>query len=161
MAEAFKLWLQPFSAALMVCKPQIHVVPSSFVSARHRTTLAMPRVHSNLSLSKNLAAGGGEDYDGQQRQHQSLLVEAYHHTNSLKTLLAELSMKNSCPIRLLERDGDWLRDQLWVAVRFLIEEGRSVDALKVGKRYLFSMSVVCHPILHIEFSWMKIIIELS
>ncbi|XP_039135255.1 pentatricopeptide repeat-containing protein At4g14190, chloroplastic [Dioscorea cayenensis subsp. rotundata] len=131
MAEAFKLWVHPFSAPPMVSKPQIHTFPSSFVSARHRTILAMPRVHSNISLSKNLAAGCSEDYDEQQRQHQSLLVEAYHHTNSLKTLLAELSMKNSCPIRLLERDGDWLRDQLWVAVRFLIEEERPVDALKV------------------------------
>ncbi|KAJ0968277.1 hypothetical protein J5N97_025194 [Dioscorea zingiberensis] len=131
MAEASKLWLHHSFTAPMLFKLQIPVGPSLIIPTRHRIILAVSRGHSNLSLSKTLAAADG-DYDRQQQQrHRALLVEVYHQTNSLKTLLAELSKKNSCPVRLLEKDGDWARDQLWAAVRFLIREGRSAEALQV------------------------------
>ncbi|XP_020113167.1 pentatricopeptide repeat-containing protein At4g14190, chloroplastic [Ananas comosus] len=73
-------------------------------------------------------AGAGED---SRRQHKALLVETFHQSSTLRALLRQLSRKGSDPLRMLRRDGDWTSDQLWAAVAFLAESGRSGEALQV------------------------------
>ncbi|KAL9332825.1 hypothetical protein ACSQ67_002435 [Phaseolus vulgaris] len=64
-------------------------------------------------------------------KHRTLLVETYHHHDSLRVLLAKLEREDSNPIHILAQDGDWSKDHFWAAVRFLKNASRFVEILQV------------------------------
>ncbi|XP_028759560.1 pentatricopeptide repeat-containing protein At4g14190, chloroplastic [Neltuma alba] len=64
-------------------------------------------------------------------QHKTLLVETYHEHRILKSLLRKLQQQDSSPLRILEEDGDWSKDQFWAVVRFLKHASRSKEILQV------------------------------
>ncbi|KAF8014157.1 hypothetical protein BT93_H0103 [Corymbia citriodora subsp. variegata] len=64
-------------------------------------------------------------------QHRALLVEAFHEHQRLNSLLQRLGEEGSCPLRMLEDDGDWTRDQFWAVVKSLRHASRSHEILKV------------------------------
>jgi len=65
-------------------------------------------------------------------KHRTLLVETYHHHDSLRALLAKLEREDSSPIHILAQDGDWSKDHFWAAVRFLKNASRFAEILQVG-----------------------------
>lgn len=64
-------------------------------------------------------------------QHRAMLVEAFHEHRMLNSLLQRLGEEGACPLRLLEDDGDWTRDQFWAVIKSLRHASRSREILKV------------------------------
>ncbi|XP_030533883.1 pentatricopeptide repeat-containing protein At4g14190, chloroplastic isoform X2 [Rhodamnia argentea] len=88
-------------------------------------------------------------------QHRAVLVEAFHEHRRLNSLLQRLSEKGSCPLRMLEDDGDWTRDQFWAVVKSLRHASRSLEILKV-----FDMWKDRKPSRLTEFNYERIILLL-
>ncbi|XP_057988125.1 pentatricopeptide repeat-containing protein At4g14190, chloroplastic isoform X2 [Hevea brasiliensis] len=64
-------------------------------------------------------------------KHKTLLVESYHEHRRLKVLLAKLNKKGSCPLEMLQDDGDWSKEHFWAVIRFLKLSSRSKEVLQV------------------------------
>ncbi|XP_043812284.1 pentatricopeptide repeat-containing protein At4g14190, chloroplastic-like, partial [Manihot esculenta] len=64
-------------------------------------------------------------------KHRTLLVESYHEHKRLKILLAKLNKKGSCPLEMLQDDGDWSKDHFWAVIRFLKQSSRTKEILQV------------------------------
>uniref|UniRef100_A0A1J3IK26 Pentatricopeptide repeat-containing protein, chloroplastic n=1 Tax=Noccaea caerulescens TaxID=107243 RepID=A0A1J3IK26_NOCCA len=65
-------------------------------------------------------------------QTSSLLVDSYnHHHRFLNSLLRRLDRPGSCPLLLLQEDGDWSKDHFWAVIRFLRQSSRLHDLLPV------------------------------
>ncbi|XP_050238614.1 pentatricopeptide repeat-containing protein At4g14190, chloroplastic-like [Mercurialis annua] len=64
-------------------------------------------------------------------KHKTLLVESFHEHQRFKELLARLNKKGSCPLLMLEEDGDWSKDHFWTVIRFLRQCSRSDEILQV------------------------------
>ncbi|XP_018721857.2 pentatricopeptide repeat-containing protein At4g14190, chloroplastic [Eucalyptus grandis] len=88
-------------------------------------------------------------------QHRAILVEAFHEHRRLNALLQRLGEEGSCPLRLLEGDGDWTRDQFWAVVKSLRHASRSHEVLKV-----FDMWKARKPSRVTEFNYETIILLL-
>ncbi|KAG7615908.1 Pentatricopeptide repeat-containing protein chloroplastic [Arabidopsis thaliana] len=90
---------------------------SSFLTS---TSYSIPRPSSlrrSLPLSIN----------GDATQPTSLL----HHHRFLSSLTRRLSLSGSCPLRLLQEDGDWSKDHFWAVIRFLRQSSRLHEILPV------------------------------
>lgn len=87
--------------------------------------------HSNLHLDHH------NHHHHQQQQHKDLLVETFHYNKILKDLIEEVSIEGSNPVGILERDGDWSKEQLWAVVVLLLEEERVEEAIQVSIFYFF------------------------
>lgn len=85
------------------------------------------------STSLGITAQNQSNLHHEQKQHKDLLVESFHFNNSLKNLIKEISREGSDPVGILERDGDWTKDQLWPVVVLLLEDERVDEALQVCK----------------------------
>ncbi|XP_010532713.1 PREDICTED: pentatricopeptide repeat-containing protein At4g14190, chloroplastic [Tarenaya hassleriana] len=64
-------------------------------------------------------------------KHTTMLVESYHEHRYLSSLLRRLCRRGSCPLRLLQEDGDWSKDHFWAIVRFLHHSSRFHEILPV------------------------------
>ncbi|KAJ0092837.1 hypothetical protein Patl1_26124 [Pistacia atlantica] len=58
-------------------------------------------------------------------KHTTLLVETYHQHQALKSLIQRLNNKRSCPLKILQHDGDWTKPHFWAVIRFLQTSSRS------------------------------------
>ncbi|KAH9649522.1 pentatricopeptide repeat-containing protein [Citrus sinensis] len=58
-------------------------------------------------------------------KHTTLLVESYHEHQALNALIQRLNKKVSCPLQILQHDGDWTKDHFWAVIRFLKNSSRS------------------------------------
>uniref|UniRef100_A0A2P2JC01 Uncharacterized protein MANES_05G198900 n=1 Tax=Rhizophora mucronata TaxID=61149 RepID=A0A2P2JC01_RHIMU len=65
------------------------------------------------------------------KDHTTLLVESYYEHQSLKALVDKLNKKASCPLEILQDDGDWSKDHFWTVIRFLQHSSRSKEILQV------------------------------
>ena len=63
--------------------------------------------------------------------HTTLLVESFHQHRMLNALREKLQKKGSCPLQILQEDGDWSKDRFWAVVRYLKLSSRSTDILQV------------------------------
>lgn len=98
-------------------------------------TLTKPLSVAPLSIAtrdqSNLHQNHQRHQQQQQQKHKDLLVETFHYNNRLKDLIEEISRDGSDPAEILERDGDWTKDQLWAVVVLLLEDERVTEALQV------------------------------
>lgn len=94
-------------------------------------TLTKPSSISNLRTATQDNINYHPYNQHQQQQHKDLLVETFHYNTRLKDLIEEVSVEGSNPIEVLERDGDWTKDQLWAVVVLLLEDERVQEAIKV------------------------------
>ncbi|KAL1219284.1 Pentatricopeptide repeat-containing protein [Cardamine amara subsp. amara] len=70
--------------------------------------------------------------DGDTIQPTSLLSDRYHHNHRFQnSLLRRLNRPGSCPLRLLQEDGDWSKDRFWSVIRFLRNSSRLHEILPV------------------------------
>lgn len=80
--------------------------------------------------------------DSSSTKHTTLLVETFHEHQRLKALLQKL-INGFCPLQLLGEDGDWTKDQLWAAIRFLKHTFRFNEILQVLFCFFPSLVISC------------------
>ncbi|KAF2318081.1 hypothetical protein GH714_041421 [Hevea brasiliensis] len=110
------------------------------VAARFLTSLALLCNSTSPSPSKSIPFGVPQPQilanlivtnDDNSTKHKTLLVESYHEHRRLKVLLAKLNKKGSCPLEMLQDDGDWSKEHFWAVIRFLKLSSRSKEVLQV------------------------------
>lgn len=80
--------------------------------------------------------------DNNSTNHTSLLVESFHEHKTLKALLRRLNKEGSCPLQMLQRDGDWSKDHFWAVIRFLKQSSTPTLILQVYS--LLFLSLINH-----------------
>ncbi|KAK2641671.1 hypothetical protein Ddye_023434 [Dipteronia dyeriana] len=98
-----------FSSKTLIKKP---IAFSSLSSLQHPSAPPPPPLHNPS-------------------KHTTLLVETYHEHHILRTLIQRLQHEHSCPLRILQHDGDWTKDQFWAVIKFLKNASRSSQILQV------------------------------
>ncbi|CAN7066721.1 hypothetical protein IGI04_039576 [Brassica rapa subsp. trilocularis] len=73
----------------------------------------------NLTSTSSLRRSSPLSLDCSTPQSTFLLSDI-HHNRFLNSLLQRLSHPGSCPLRLLQEDGDWSKDQFFAVIRFLL-----------------------------------------
>ncbi|VVB01208.1 unnamed protein product [Arabis nemorensis] len=68
---------------------------------------------------------------GEATQPTSLLLSGSFNHRFLSSLLRRLGIPGSCPLRLLQEDGDWSKDHFWAVIRFLRHSSRLHEILPV------------------------------
>ncbi|KAH7573366.1 hypothetical protein ACOSP7_006996 [Xanthoceras sorbifolium] len=89
-------------------------------------------------------------------KHTTLLVETYHEHNTLRDLIRRLEEEDSCPLNILQHDGDWTKDHFWAVIKFLKNASRSTQILPV-----FDMWKNIEKSRINEFNYEKIIVVLG
>ena len=89
--------------------------------------------------------------------HTTLLVETFHDHRGFKTLLKRLTREGSCPLRMLEEDGDWTKDHFWAVVRFLTKASRANEIPQVLSSFiaLYLFVLLCLLFLVSLLSYLK------
>lgn len=103
-----------FSSKTLITKP---IAFSSLSSLQHPSAPPPPPLHNPS-------------------KHTTLLVETYHEHHTLRALIQRLQHEHSCPLRILQHDGDWTKDQFWAVIKFLKNASRSTQIHQV---FFFSL----------------------
>ncbi|XP_010440519.1 PREDICTED: pentatricopeptide repeat-containing protein At4g14190, chloroplastic-like [Camelina sativa] len=98
---------------------------TSFLSTITRRAYSIPKP-SSLRRSLPLSVNGDAT-----TQPTSLLSDDYNHHRFVSSLTRRLGRPGSCPLRLLQEDGDWRKDHFWAVIRFLRHSSRLHEILPV------------------------------
>lgn len=99
---------------------------------------------SSLRRSFPLLSLDGFAEDAMQPTSLLLSDSHHHHQRFLSSLLRRLDRPGSCPLRLLQEDGDWSKDHFWAVIRFLRHSSRLHDILPVNLKFPFLYKTLFH-----------------
>ncbi|KAG2299293.1 hypothetical protein Bca4012_010863 [Brassica carinata] len=88
-----------------------------------------PNLISTSSLPRSLPLS--LDCSAEDPPQSTFLLSDIHHHRFLNSLPRRLSHPGSCPLRLLQEDGDWSKDRFFAVIRFLRHSSRLHEILPV------------------------------